>query len=152
MRQRRWLELIKDYDCEINYHPGKANVVADVLSMKSIVELAALGISQPQLIKEFIGMGLEVVDEGAPVHLSNLMVQSKLLARIKATQLEDLECTKVKQLLGEGKETEFCLKDDKLLTHFKQVCILESEGLRKEIMSEAHHSQYIVHPGGTKMY
>ena len=47
MRQKRWLELIKDYDCEINYHPSKANVVADVLSRKSMVELAALRISQP---------------------------------------------------------------------------------------------------------
>ena len=45
MRQRRWLELIKDYDCEINYYPGKANVVVDALSRKSMVELAALGIS-----------------------------------------------------------------------------------------------------------
>jgi spore germination protein YaaH len=35
MRQRRWLELIKDYDCNIMYHPGKANVVADALSRKS---------------------------------------------------------------------------------------------------------------------
>ena len=34
MRQRRWLELVKDYDCEILYHPGKANVVADALSRK----------------------------------------------------------------------------------------------------------------------
>jgi phosphotransferase system HPr-like phosphotransfer protein len=47
MRQRRWLELIKDYDCKINYHLCKANVVADALSRKSIMELAALGISQP---------------------------------------------------------------------------------------------------------
>ena len=45
MRQRRWLELIKDYDCEINYHPSKANVVADALSKKTTMELAALGIS-----------------------------------------------------------------------------------------------------------
>ena len=36
MRQRRWIELIKDYDCTIEYHPGKANVVADALSCKSI--------------------------------------------------------------------------------------------------------------------
>jgi hypothetical protein len=45
VRQRRWLKLIKDYDCEINYHPSKANVVADALSRKSTVELAAPGIS-----------------------------------------------------------------------------------------------------------
>jgi hypothetical protein len=84
MRQRWWLELIKDYDCEINYHLGKANVVADTLNRKSTVEFAALGISQPQLIKELTGMGLEVVGEGMPIHLANLMVQSELLARIKA--------------------------------------------------------------------
>jgi hypothetical protein len=34
MRQRRWLELIKDYELEVHYHPGKANVVADALSSK----------------------------------------------------------------------------------------------------------------------
>jgi hypothetical protein len=47
MRQRRWLKLIKDYDCEINYHPSKDNIVADVLSKKSTVKPAALGMSQP---------------------------------------------------------------------------------------------------------
>ncbi|XP_059461926.1 uncharacterized protein LOC132190918 [Corylus avellana] len=123
MRQRRWLELIKDYDCEINYHSGKANVVADALSKKSMVELVSLEISQPQLIRKFAGMGLDVADKGSPVHLANLMVQSKLLARIKAPQLEDPECAKIKQLFEEGKAREFCLKDDGLLTHFKLVCV-----------------------------
>jgi hypothetical protein len=152
MRQRRWLELIKDYDCEINYHPGKANVVADALNRKSMAELAALGISQPQLIKELTGMGLEVVGKGMLVHLANLMVQSELLARIKAAQLEDPECAKIKQLLAEGKAKKFCLKEDGLLTHFRQVCVLGIGELRKEIMNEAHHSPYTVHLGGTKMY
>jgi hypothetical protein len=49
-------------------------VVADVLSRKSMVELVALGISQPQLIKEFARMGLEVVSKGTPRHLANMMV------------------------------------------------------------------------------
>ena len=144
--------LIKNYDCEINYHPSKANIVADALSRKSMLELAALEISQPQLIKEFVGMGLEVVGEDTSVHLANLMVQSKLLGRIKATQLEDPKCAKNMQLLGEDKANEFCLRDDRLLTHFKQVCVPESGGLIKEIMGEAHHSLYTAYPGGTKMY
>jgi hypothetical protein len=84
MRQTRWLELIKDYDCEINYHPGKVNVVADALNRKSTVELTALGISQPQFIEELVGMGLEVIGEGTLVHLANLMVQLELVVRIKA--------------------------------------------------------------------
>ena len=42
LRQRKWVELIKDYDCVIDYHPGKANVVADALSRKSVQTLQAL--------------------------------------------------------------------------------------------------------------
>jgi hypothetical protein len=84
MRQRRWLEWIKDYDFKINCHPSKANVVVDALSRKSIVELAALELSQPKLYMEFVWLRLEVVGEGAPIHLANLMGQSELLAKIKA--------------------------------------------------------------------
>ena len=42
MRQRRWMELLEDYDFELQYHPGKANVVADALSRRSYAELASL--------------------------------------------------------------------------------------------------------------
>ena len=44
MRQRRWLELIKDYDLEVHYHPGKANVVADALSRKGSLQLPFSGV------------------------------------------------------------------------------------------------------------
>ena len=61
MRQRRWLELVKDYDCEILYHPGKANVVADALSRKSYGNLAVLaGIEKP-LQQELISVGIEII-------------------------------------------------------------------------------------------
>ena len=44
LRQHRWIELIKDYDCVIDYHPGKANVVVDALSRKSMQTLRALNV------------------------------------------------------------------------------------------------------------
>jgi hypothetical protein len=66
--------------------------------------------------------------------------------------LEDPKCAKIKPLLVEGKAKEFCLKDNGLLTHFNKVCVPESGGLRKKIMSEDHHFPYTVHLGGTKMY
>jgi hypothetical protein len=64
----------------------------------------------------------------------------------------DPKCAMIKQLLAECKAKEFCLNEDGLFTHFKQVCVPGIGGLRKEIMSEAHHSPYTEHAGGTKMY
>jgi hypothetical protein len=58
MRQRRWLELIKDYELEIHYHPGKANVVADALSRKSQVNMLAAHQMSYQLAKEFDRLSL----------------------------------------------------------------------------------------------
>ena len=52
MRQRRWIELLKDYDCIIQYHPGKANVVANALSRKSVGSLVTIKGYQRKLIKD----------------------------------------------------------------------------------------------------
>ncbi|RVW84874.1 Retrovirus-related Pol polyprotein from transposon 17.6 [Vitis vinifera] len=69
MRQRRWIELLKDYDCIIQYHPRKANVVVDALSKKSVVSLAAIKGCQRQLIEDLrsLHVHIRVLDSGALV-------------------------------------------------------------------------------------
>ncbi|OAY81215.1 Transposon Ty3-G Gag-Pol polyprotein [Ananas comosus] len=73
LRQRRWLELLKDYDLTILYHPGKANVVADALSRKSTENLAMSLTMQPLLIKEMEQLTLEVVAPDTPWRLMSLV-------------------------------------------------------------------------------
>ena len=65
MRQKRWLELIKDYDCSINYHPGKANVVVDTLSRKSHCFSTVLLTTQKHIINDLERLGVEVVIGGS---------------------------------------------------------------------------------------
>ena len=64
LRQRRWLELIKDYNLNLQYHPGKANVVADALSRKVYVNDLTKGELPEDLCEQFKDLGLEVVLEG----------------------------------------------------------------------------------------
>jgi hypothetical protein len=70
MRQRRWLELIKDYDLEVHYHPGKANVVADALSRKSQCNCVMMDSRVNTLCDELSKMKIEVLSSGALSHIS----------------------------------------------------------------------------------
>jgi hypothetical protein len=70
MRQRRWLELIKDYDKEVHYHPGKANVVADALSQKSQCNYVMMDSRINTLCDELSKMKIEVIPSGALSHIS----------------------------------------------------------------------------------
>ncbi|KAL0411159.1 UNVERIFIED_CONTAM: hypothetical protein Slati_3705600, partial [Sesamum latifolium] len=71
LRQRKWIELLKDYDCTIDYYPGKANVVADTLSRKSSSTLASLGSYDLKLLLEMRSMNTKLeVDQMTGLSLS----------------------------------------------------------------------------------
>jgi hypothetical protein len=70
MRQRRWLELIKDYDLEVHYHPGKANVVADALSRKARCHCLSIATISDTLCNQMRKLNLEIIPQGSLNHLS----------------------------------------------------------------------------------
>jgi hypothetical protein len=83
MRQIRWLELIKDYDLEVHYHPGKANVVVDALSRKVHCNHIELELVSDPLCEEMRRLNLEVVPQGS---LYALTAESNLFDRIVTAQ------------------------------------------------------------------
>ena len=90
LRQMRWLELIKDYDMKLHYHPGKANVVADALSRKSYVNTLMTGGLPKELVHELC---LEIVPRG---YVAALEIQSTLMDKIREAQKTDKEIYEIK--------------------------------------------------------
>jgi hypothetical protein len=86
LRQRRWLELIKDYDLGINYHPRKANVVADALSRRSHVSQLVVDSMPFELCEEFNKLNLRIV---ANTEATKMEVGSNLLQEIQKCHVED---------------------------------------------------------------
>ena len=101
MRQMRWLEIIKDYDMNLQYHPGKANVVADALSRKVYANGLTVGELSEDLCKQFKDLRLEVVSEG---YLVAMEVQPMLHGMIRKAQVGDKEIEEIKEKMKENRE------------------------------------------------
>nr|GEX69981.1 hypothetical protein [Tanacetum cinerariifolium] len=89
MRQRRWLELLKGYDTNIQYHPGKANVVDDALSRKSGM-IAGIKVDE-EIIRDLEWLDIELYVRGQHGYWASLRVELDLISRIKEAQKEDSE-------------------------------------------------------------
>ncbi|GJR07191.1 putative reverse transcriptase domain-containing protein [Tanacetum coccineum] len=127
MRQRRWIELFSDYDCEIRYHPGKANVVADALSRKERLK--------PRRARAM-----------------SMTIHSSIKARILEAQSEASKNISAPTEMLKGLDKQLERKEDGGLYLAERIWVPIYGNLRTLIMNEAHATRYSVHPGADKMY
>jgi hypothetical protein len=149
MRQRRWLELIKDYDVEINYHPGKANVVADALSWKTYCNNLMVREEQLALHEELEKLRIEIVKHG---QVNELRVTYDLEEHIRKAQKSSAEIKVLRELTKEGKAEDYRVDEQGTVWMKEWICVPQDKALLEQIMKEAHDSRYSIHPGSTKMY
>jgi ribonuclease HI len=141
MRQQRWLELIKDYELEIHYHPGKANVVADALSRKSQVNMMVAHPMIYELAKEFDRLSLGFLNniKGVTVELEPTLEQD-----IRKGQKDDEKINEIRQLIIDGKGKDF-REDAEGVVWFKdRLCVPDIKSIRELILKEAHETTYSI--------
>ncbi|KAK1698231.1 hypothetical protein QYE76_014928, partial [Lolium multiflorum] len=128
MRQRRWLELIKDYDMEIHYHPGKANVVADALSRLPCQLNSMIASEQPSLHQEFEQFRMELVSER---FLASIELQPTLIGQIKEAQKGNASIDGIKNQITAGKAPGFTIDEEGVLWYKERLCVPSDSELKQ---------------------
>jgi hypothetical protein len=145
MRQRRWLKLIKDYELEVHYHPGKANVVADTLSHKAQCNYLLVVCHTGEESSTQVLLDLS---------LYNITLATILRGEIIAAQRNDEGMGHIKRRRQEGDPKVPCFCEDaKGVLWFKDRLVVPKKAtLKKKILDEAHSLRYSIHSCSTKMY
>jgi hypothetical protein len=144
MRQRRWLELIKDYELEVRYHPGKTNVLVDALSRKAHYNYFPV----------VLLTGEECIRVLPDRSLYNITLTPTFREEVIAAQKNHEGMAHLRRILSEGDpKVNYFREDAEGILWFKDRLVgPKKESLKKKILDEAHTSRYSIHPGSTKMY
>jgi hypothetical protein len=143
MRQRRWLELIKDYELEIHYHLGKANVVADALSRKAFCHCLTMQTSDITLCQEMEKLNLGMIQHGTSNHLK---LESVIVQRIIDAQRNDKGMKHIHEKIEAGKANCFRRDDQGIVWFNNRIVVPKNDEIRQQILDEAHLSRYSIHP------
>jgi hypothetical protein len=149
MRQRRWLQLIKDYELEIHYHPSKTNVVADALSRKASCHCLTVKASDITLCQEMEKLNLGMIQHGT---LNQLKLESILLQRIIDAQRSYKGMKHIHEKIEVGKANCFRKDNQGIVWFNNRIVVPKDDEIRQQILDEAHLSRYSIHPKSTKMY
>ena len=149
LRQRRWLDLIKDYNLNINYHPGKANVVADALSRKVYVNNVMIQKEAPELYEEIRNMNLYVsLAENGEM----LEVKFTLQDQLREAQKDDKGIEEIREKIKLGEAPDYREDESGSVWFRDRLLVPDQKEIKDTIMKEARDSAYSIHPGSTKMY
>ena len=143
--------MVKDYDVDILYHSRKANVVADALSRKSAYT-SPLITAQKAIQQDLERTGVAVAVGEVAAQLAQLTVQPTLRQHIIDKQHGDPNLVGKRRLIDVNQIEEFSLTVDGGLLYHGRLCVPNDEELKVEILTDAHHSPFALHPGNTNMY
>jgi hypothetical protein len=139
MRQRRWLEVLKDYESKMFYHPAEANVVSDALSRKSRDDETNLEELMDQLSQQFAIIQIDKVMTGGSPIMAALVLHSLSLDKIRHAQENDLGLQDLIDGTHRGEATGFYLADEGMLkTSGGRTVIPNDAELRRDIFYEVH--------------
>ena len=155
IRQRIWLDLLKDYDINILYHPGKANMVMVTLCRMTIGSVSHIDEAKKDLVRDvhrFARLGMTLEDSsncGFMVHdnsESSLVVEMMFKKHLEKSlmELKEMALSKINEA--------FSLRGDGILRCQRRLCVPKVYGLRERIIEENHGSCYSINQGSTKIY
>ncbi|XP_073019351.1 uncharacterized protein [Primulina eburnea] len=151
MRHRRLLDLLKDYDCEIEYHPGRANLTVDALSRK--VSCTAEDVScLSAMMMSCCSLGYDFDISTTPIQVSTLLAEPDIYAYIRDGLMTDKRVQRWKELVSHKQDTRFRVADDGSLRMNDRWVVPDTSELRQVLLRREHCSQYSIHPGGKKMF